>query len=324
MAFGQAVSGQMFPAKQFWRWTIKYQQNGQARHQPIWIFKLKFYSMHPNPPTKTDPSFPILDVENVSVVRGKAKLLDGLSLSIALGEHTAILGPNGSGKSTLLKLLTRNLYPSILEGQEPGTIRIFGQTEWNVWDLRTRLGFVSGEIDQHFHAGRSGRLTAEQAVLTGFFSSELEPDPEFITESMRTAAHQAMELMGIAPLAKRTLGTMSTGERRRTLLARAIARRPQALILDEPTAGLDLLAQRQLLDHLEKIAKQDTTLILVTHQLSEVLPCIQHTVLLNRGSVAWNGRTDDAMQPGRLSRLFGCPLSIQKSDSGYWRVELVN
>ena len=251
-------------------------------------------------------------------------MLDGLTLSIALGEHTAILGPNGSGKSTLLKLLTRNLYPSILEGQEPGTIRIFGQTEWNVWDLRTRLGFVSGEIDQHFHAGRSGRLTAEQAVLTGFFSSELEPDPEFITESMRTAAHQAMELMGIAPLAKRTLGTMSTGERRRTLLARAIARRPQALILDEPTAGLDLLAQRQLLDHLEKIAKQDTTLILVTHQLSEVLPCIQHTVLLNRGSVAWNGSTDDAMQPDRLSRLFGCPLSIQKSDSGYWRVELVN
>ena len=314
----------MFPAKQFCLLTINYHQNGQTRHQPIWIFKLKLYSMHPNPPTKTDPSFPILDVENVSVVRGKAKLLDGLSLSIALGEHTAILGPNGSGKSTLLKLLTRNLYPSILEGQEPGTIRIFGQTEWNVWDLRTRLGFVSGEIDHHFHAGRSGRLTAEQAVLTGFFSSELEPDPEFITESMRTAVHQAMELMGIAPLAKRTLGTMSTGERRRTLLARAIARRPQALILDEPTAGLDLLAQRQLLDHLEKIAKQDTTLILVTHKLSEVLPCIQHTVLLNRGSVAWNGSTDDAMQPDRLSRLFGCPLSIQKSDSGYWRVELVN
>jgi iron complex transport system ATP-binding protein len=245
-------------------------------------------------------------------------------LSIALGEHTAILGPNGSGKSTLLKLLTRNLYPSILEGHQPGTIRIFGQTEWNVWDLRTRLGFVSGEIDQHFHAGRSGRLTAEQAVLTGFFSSELEPDPEFITESMRTAAHQAMGLMGIEPLAKRTLGTMSTGERRRTLLARAIARRPQALILDEPTAGLDLLAQRQLLDHLEKIAKQDTTLILVTHQLSEVLPCIQNTVLLNRGSVAWNGSTDEAMHPDRLSRLFGCPLSVQKSDSGYWRVELVN
>jgi iron complex transport system ATP-binding protein len=279
--------------------------------------------MHPNPPTKIDPAPTILDVENVSVVRGKAKLLDGLSLAIALGQHTAILGPNGSGKSTLLKLLTRNLYPSIVEGH-CGTVRIFGQCEWNVWDLRNRLGFVSGEIDQHFHAGRSGRLSVEQAVLTGFFSSELEPDPEFITEAMRTAAHEAMELMGIGPLANRTLGTMSTGERRRTLLARAIARGPQALVLDEPTAGLDLLAQRRLLDHLEKIAKQDTTLILVTHQLSEVLPCIQRTILLNRGAVAWDGSTDQALQAGRLSGLFGCPLSVQKSASGHWRVELVN
>lgn len=263
----------------------------------------------------------ILDVQNVSVVRGASYLLKNLSLSISLGEHTAILGPNGSGKSTLLKLLMRSMYPSYVQGRS-GNILIFGQTEWNVWDLRTQLGFVSGEIDQHFHAGRSGKLTAQQAVLTGFFSSELEPDPESITEPMLDSTRYAMQLMGIEALAQRTLGTMSTGERRRTLLARAIAHRPKALVLDEPTAGLDLRAQRQLLEYLAKIANQDTTLVLVTHQLSEVLPCIEHSVLLKKGSVAFDGKTDDAFQAQRLSDLFDCRLTVDKTHAGYWRVEL--
>ena len=267
----------------------------------------------------SDPK--ILDVQNVSVVRGASYLLKNLSLCISLGEHTAILGPNGSGKSTLLKLLMRSMYPSYVQGRS-GNILIFGQTEWNVWDLRTQLGFVSGEIDQHFHAGRSGKLTAQQAVLTGFFSSELEPDPEAITEPMLESTRYAMQLMGIEALAHRTLGTMSTGERRRTLLARAIAHRPKALVLDEPTAGLDLRAQRQLLEYLAKIANQDTTLVLVTHQLSEVLPCIEHSVLLKSGSVAFDGKTDEAFQTQRLSNLFDCRLTVDKTHAGYWRVEL--
>lgn len=268
---------------------------------------------------QTNPK--ILDIQNVSVIRGSNTLLDRISLAISQGQHTAILGPNGSGKSTLLKLLMRNLYPSYVQGQV-GCICIFGQSEWNVWELRTQLGFVSGEIDQHFHAGRSGKLTAIEAVLTGFFSSELEPDHEAISESMLQSANAALELMGIKHLANRTLGTMSTGERRRTLLARAIAHRPQALVLDEPTAGLDLRAQRQLLEYLEKIALSNTTLILVTHQLSEVLPCIEHSVLLDRGKVAFDGKTDAAFKPERLSALYDCPLEVSMTSSGYWRVEL--
>jgi iron complex transport system ATP-binding protein len=275
---------------------------------------------------QTNPSDPmtkpkILDIQDVSVVRGNNTLLNRISLAISQGQHSAILGPNGSGKSTLLKLLMRNLYPSCIEGQT-GVVRIFGQSEWNVWDLRTQLGFVSGEIDQHFHAGRSGKLTAKEAVLTGFFSSELETDPEKITESMLQSANAAIELMGITPIANRTLGTMSTGERRRTLLARAIAHRPKALVLDEPTAGLDLRAQRQLLEYLEKIALNDTTLILVTHQLSEVLPCIEHSILLHRGTIAFDGKTEAAFKPERLSALYDCPLQVSKTPRGYWRVEL--
>jgi len=263
----------------------------------------------------------ILEVRDVSLVRGSTTILNQLTVAISLGEHTALLGPNGSGKSTLLKLLMRRIYPSFVDGVA-GTVKIFGETEWNVWDLRTRLGFVSSEVDQHFLVGRSGKLTAELAVLTGFFSSELEPDPDRVTPQMREAAAIALERMKMMRLAHRPLGHMSTGERRRTLLARAIVHQPEALVLDEPTSGLDIRAQFQLLEDLQDLAQSGTTLILVTHHMHEVLPCIQRTVLLDQGRVAFDGSTQSAMESDRLSTVFGCPLKSERSEKGYWHVAM--
>jgi iron complex transport system ATP-binding protein len=263
----------------------------------------------------------ILEVRDVSLVRGSTTILNQLTVAISLGEHTALLGPNGSGKSTLLKLLMRRIYPSFVDGVA-GTVKIFGETEWNVWDLRTRLGFVSSEVDQHFLVGRSGKLTAELAVLTGFFSSELEPDPDRVTPQMREAAAIALERMKMTRLAHRPLGHMSTGERRRTLLARAIVHQPEALVLDEPTSGLDIRAQFQLLEDLQDIAQSGTTLILVTHHMHEVFPCIQRTVLLDQGRVAFDGSTQSAMESDRLSTVFGCPLKSERSEKGYWHVAM--
>jgi iron complex transport system ATP-binding protein len=276
-------------------------------------------TVSPEPNPSMTPS--ILEVQEVSLVRGNTTILNRLSVAISPEEHTALLGPNGSGKSTLLKLLMRRIYPSIVDGVA-GTVKIFGETEWNVWDLRTRLGFVSSEVDQHFLFGRSGKLTAELAVLTGFFSSELEPDPERVTPQMREAAAIALERMKMTRLAHRPLGHMSTGERRRTLLARAIVHQPEALVLDEPTSGLDLRAQFQLLEDLQHIAQSGTTLILVTHHMHEVLPCIQRTVLLDQGEVAFDGSTEQAMVSEKLSQVFGCKLDSQRSAKGYWNVAI--
>jgi iron complex transport system ATP-binding protein len=273
----------------------------------------------PNNPSEKSA---IIELDHVSLVRGATRILDSVSFRIEPGEHTSILGPNGSGKSTLLKLLLRNLYPSIVDGRA-GTVRMFGDTEWNVWDLRTKLGFVSGEIDHHFMMGRSGRLTAKQAVLTGFFSSELEPDEAWITQEMLDKADASIDLMGMSALAQRHLGHMSTGERRRVMLARAMVHRPIALVLDEPTSGLDLRAQDQLLKQLEVLASIGTTLILVTHHMDEILPCIGRTLLLGDGVVRFDGTTDQAMQADRLSQTFRCPLRVSRNASGYWRVEMI-
>jgi iron complex transport system ATP-binding protein len=263
----------------------------------------------------------ILDLQNVSLVRGSTRILNQITLRVSQGEHLALLGPNGCGKSTLLKLLMRVLYPSVVDGQ-CGTVRLFGETEWNVWDLRTRLGFVSSELDQHFVGGRSGRLSVAQAVLTGFFSSELEPDPEQVTPSMVEQAKRALEMMEMETLKDRLLGHLSTGERRRVLLARAMIHHPQALVLDEPTTGLDLRAQSQLLRILERLAQDSTTLLLVTHHFEELLPCIQRTVLMRSGEIVFDGATNEAMDRERLNAVFGADLRVERTASGHWHVRV--
>lgn len=263
----------------------------------------------------------ILDLQNVSLVRGSIRILNNISLQASHGEHIALLGPNGCGKSTLLKLLMRVLYPSVVDGRS-GSVQLFGETEWNVWELRTRLGFVSSELDQHFVGGRSGRLTVTEAVLTGFFSSELEPDPEHVTPAMREQAHRALDWMEVDSLKNRFVGHLSTGERRRVLLARAMIHQPQALVLDEPTTGLDLRAQSQLLRILERLAQSGTTLLLVTHHFEELLPCIRRTVLMRSGEIVFDGPTDQAMQPSRLASVFDAPLQVERTAGGHWHVRM--
>ena len=162
-----------------------------------------------------------------------------------------------------------------------------------------------------------------QAVLTGFFSSELEPEDHWVTSSMREQAIESLQRMEIDGLSNRLVGQLSTGERRRTMLARAMIHNPQALVLDEPTAGLDLRAQDQLLRRLEQLANTGTTLILVTHHFEELLPCITRTVLMESGTIAFDGPTDQAMRGDRLESIFQSPLHIEQTPSGHWHVRLV-
>jgi iron complex transport system ATP-binding protein len=263
----------------------------------------------------------LLDLHDVSLVRASTTILNHIRWRVRRGEHCALLGPNGCGKSTLLKLLTRSLYPSVVDGC-CGTVRIFGQTEWNVWDLRTRLGWVSSELDHHFLVGRSGRLTVLQAVLTGFFSSELEPDPSRVTSEMRSKVLEWLQVMGVDSLRDRPMGHVSTGERRRVMLARAMIHAPEALVLDEPTSGLDIRAQDQLLERLEHLAHLGTTLILVTHHFEELLPCIGRTALMKSGKIVFDGPTGEAMCSDRIAEAFGSGLKVTRTATGHWHVRL--
>lgn len=263
----------------------------------------------------------LIELDDVSIQRGTTRILDRVSLCIPQRQHVAIVGPNGSGKSTLLKLLLKFFYPSVIDGQS-GTVRILGQEDWNVWDLRKHLGFVSSDVDHHFTVGRSARLNAIQSVLTGFFSSELEPDPMSISSAMQYEAERLLSQFQLDYKTSKWLGHMSTGERRRVLLARALVQKPRAVILDEPTTGLDIRARAEFLQVLNELANTGTQIVLVTHHLEEILPCIERTILLKSGTVFLDSPTCVALSEDSIATLFDCRIRVERDALGYFHARI--
>lgn len=264
---------------------------------------------------------PLIELHNASVVLGGARILDALTLSIAAGEHTAILGPNGAGKSTFIKLLTLQQYPLPSDdGVSP--IRVFGQDRWDVFALRARLGIVSADLHDRFvHGNSNGVVTGLDAVLSGFFATQGVFAHQRVTDSMRAQAREALERVDAGRLAGATLDTMSTGEARRVLIARALVQRPQALVLDEPTRGLDMVARHDFLERVRDVARQGTTILLVTHHVEEIIPEIARVILLRRGRVACDGPKADVLTARHLSDAFDAPLAVDAAD-GYFHVRV--
>ena len=256
-------------------------------------------------------SEPLLQLTNATVVKGTTKALDGLSLSIHQGEHTAVLGPNGAGKTTLLNLLTFEDRPLAPLGGPP-SVRVFGRDAWHVFELRKQIGIVSGNLHGRFVAGHSsGTISGEDAVLSGFFATQGVLLYVDVTEEMRRLAREALERVGAGHLGGKTLDAMSTGEARRVLIARALVRRPLVLVLDEPTTGLDVVARHRFLETVRTVAREGTTIVLITHHVEEIIPEIGQVVLLNQGKVAASGAKAEMLTSDRLSAIFGAPVHVE-------------
>ncbi|HEY7173156.1 MAG TPA: ATP-binding cassette domain-containing protein [Vicinamibacterales bacterium] len=264
---------------------------------------------HASPP-------PLLQLAHATVLKNGVRALDDVSLAIAEGEHTAIVGPNGSGKSTLINLLTLQDRP-FADGRGPA-VRVFGRDLWNVFELRAALGVVSADLHHRFVEGNSnGRITGREAVVSGFFASQGIMAHVEVTEKMRAAAAEALARMEAQHLADKVINEMSTGEARRVLIARALVTAPRALVLDEPTTGLDLIARHRFLELVRRIAQSGPTLLLVTHHVEEIIPEIDRVVLLREGRVAADGPKDKTLTSTQLSDAFGSPVSLRREDGYY-------
>jgi iron complex transport system ATP-binding protein len=259
---------------------------------------------------------PLLQLTHATVVKNGVRALDGVSLAIAEGEHTAIIGPNGSGKSTLINLLTLQDRP-FADGRGPA-VRVFGRELWNVFELRAALGVVSADLHQRFVQGNSnGRISGRDAVISGFFASHGVMAHAEVSDEMRARADQALERMEARHLAGKVINEMSTGEARRVLIARALVTAPRALVLDEPTTGLDLIARHRFLELVRRIAQSGPTLLLVTHHVEEIIPEIARVVLLRQGRVAADGAKETTLTSARLSEAFGSPVTLRRGDGYY-------
>jgi iron complex transport system ATP-binding protein len=254
--------------------------------------------------------FPLFDFRRVTVLRQGKTALKDLTLRVSVGEHLVILGPNGSGKSTLIKCITRELYPLALPGY---VFRILGGETWNVFELRKHLGIVTPDWLAH----PTRELPARDVVLSGFFAGKSLWSGQRVTEAMERKTSEVLEFLGVSHLAGRSVLAMSSGEQRRVLLGRALVHDPLALILDEPTNSLDPRAVRDFRAILRTLAQAGTTIILVTHHLSDIIPEIGRAVLIKNGVIAADGPTKMLLASEPLSRLFGLRAHVEKRRGFY-------
>jgi len=262
-------------------------------------------------PGKTDsPS--LLELKNVTVVRGRRKILDSVSLSIAQGEHVAIIGPNGSGKSSLVKTFTKEYHP--LAAADGLVLKIMGNDRWNVFELRKLMGIVSGDLQQTY----CRQTNVLDVVLSGFFSSVGIYYNHKVTLEMETRAREILEFLEISHLENRLMCELSTGEARKALIGRALVHDPQALILDEPTTSLDLKALHSFRENIRKIAGSGKSIILVTHTLEDIIPEINRVILIKNGKVIRDGKKQEILTDANLSELFSLPVEVLET-KGYYQ-----
>jgi len=258
----------------------------------------------------TNATPPLLELRNICVMRGQTAALDDFSLRIGADEHVAILGPNGCGKSTLIKTITRECYPVV---REDSGIKILGEESWDVFSLRARLGIVSNDL----MASVTGEANGRDVVLSGFFSSISIFSNHTVDPRQRQLADAALAQLGISHLAERPVSEMSSGEARRVLIARALVHNPRALLFDEPCNSLDLGAQHTVRQAMRTLANSGIGIILVTHELPDIVPEIQRVVLMSRGRIVADGPKEEMLQVERLSQLFGVKVDLARRDGYY-------
>jgi iron complex transport system ATP-binding protein len=269
-----------------------------------------------NPPVTLNPQSsisiaPAIDVRNTTVTRGKRKILSNISWSVPAGGCAAILGPNGSGKSTLARVIMGQMWPSSGEVRILG--QLFGETDLN--QLRESIRLVQSANFVEFDPEE----TVQRVVLTGFFGTVGLYQP--VTPAMTRRANQLIRQVGLKTEATQAYRTLSSGERMRCLVARALVIEPKLLILDEPTAGLDVLAREQVLAtvrHLVLQSRRPPALLMITHHVEELLPETKSVLVLKAGKVAAVGLPREVLTTAVLSDVYDFSVEVTRRGGRFW------
>ena len=252
----------------------------------------------------------VLAIRAAVVRRGDRHLLDGVDLRIHAHERWVILGPNGAGKTTLMQIASTRLIPT------SGTVRVLGEEvgAFDLAELRTHIGWSSAAMASDIPPGESAR----DVVLTGAWSVSGRWRERY-EQHDEARADALLDAWGITALARRTFGTLSEGERKRTLIARALMSNPELLLLDEPGAGLDLGGREDLVARLSTLAGDASApaQVLVTHHVEEIPPGFTHALLLRAGRVVAGGPIQDIITPGLLSATFDQPIALSRIGERY-------
>jgi len=258
---------------------------------------------------RPDPA--VLSLRDVTLVREGRSILNNISWKVGANERWVVLGRNGCGKSTLMKIGSLYLHPS------SGDIEVLGEKlgRTDVRSLRKRIGVASSGMADQLRSD----LIATDVVMTAK-NAALEPWWHTYDDDDRQRARDCLDRMEIGRLADRSFATLSSGEKQRVLLARTLMPQPGLLLLDEPTAGLDLAGREDLVRTLGVLAAGTDTpaTVLVTHHVEEIPEGFTHVLMLREGEVLTSGPLEEVLNEANLSECFEMPLGLERRHGRWW------
>ncbi len=252
----------------------------------------------------------VIELDQVSIRRGSSLLLDSVDLTVHDNERWVIIGPNGAGKTTLLQVLAAQMHPTsgiaAILGEILGTVDVF--------ELRPRIGLTSAALAEKIPPDEivSDVVVSASYSILGRWREEYDAMDH-------ARASRLLAQLKVDHLAGRTFGTLSEGERKRVQIARALMTDPELLLLDEPSAGLDLAGRESLVETLSQLAEDEyaPASVMVTHHVEEIPRGTTHAMLLNGGRVVEQGRIADVVTSEHLTRTFGLPLDVGLHDGRF-------
>jgi len=251
------------------------------------------------------------EAKNINCFKNGFRVIKDLSLKIAFSENVILLGPNGSGKSSLIEVINRNIYPVVANESK---LKIFNKELINLWELRKKISTVNNDIKNRINPN----LQVFDLVLSGLygrycFIPNKSKEDLFMVESI-------MKNMNIANLSKKYFSCLSDGEKQIALIARALIKKPEILILDEPIANLDYKSKFSVIDKINELSKLNTKILCVTHDISMITSIYDRIIMLKDGEIIGDGHQDNIINRENLKKLYGIDVDVVKNN-GFWTIK---
>jgi len=250
------------------------------------------------------------DAKNINCFKNGFRVIKDLNLKIAYSENVILIGPNGSGKSSLIEVINRNIYPVIANESK---FIIFGKELINLWELRKRISTVNNDIKNRIHPN----LKVFDLILSGLYGRYCYVQNKSERDSYKV--EKIMKKMNISNLSKKYFSYLSDGEKKISLIARALIKKPDILILDEPIANLDYKSKFFVVDKINELSKLNTKIFCVTHDISMITRIYDRVLMLKDGKIIADGNQNKVINSENLNKLYDIDVEVT-NNNGLWNI----